>query len=719
MADKMRLSLILSAKDRMSSIIKSSVKKSDKAFADFEKRLEKTSSVLSGIGKKSMLAGSAMVAATAVNLKNAADFETSMSSVSTLIDTNVESIDKMSRAVLDIGKRTPVAISELSGALYDVRSAGISASDQFNVLEKSAQLGVAGLGSTKEAVDLVTSSINSFNLKGDAQNKLYDNIFKTIKTGKTTISGLAQGFGSVAGTVAAAGIEIDDYLASVAALTTTGQPAAQAHTQMKAAIAGLTRNTKEQQKIFKSLNAKDFNDLIKKSGGVVGAFSGINKVVHGNKAKMIELLGSIEAYNAVLSLTGNQNKAYADTLYQMRYGADEFDEAYAKKLDTINAQLQRGRNILQKISIDFGNSVAPSFKKVLDVAEKVMNKIDSLPEPMKDTIAMTTLLGGAGLIGFGALSLGAAGAVNAFKDVLKTYRFLNKFMYKHRFTAEIKAINALSLAFRGLGLSIAATPVGWIIAGVAGIALAGVMIYKYWKPLKAFFSGLANGLKTSLKPTIDEIKTALKPLAPIFDVVVSSTKAFFGWVGKIIQPVNTAGEKSRSWGESVGTVVGNMIKGGIAIGKFLIKANPLIMGLTNIYKNFDKISSAITNAKEKLDGFFSKFSKGKKFSVSAKVNNEVTPKVNGKHKNGLASVPFDGYIAELHKGERVLTAQENRQLSRGSSSGNVIYLTYNPVIHAEKIRNTKDLEVMLEQHDRKLIEKLKTEQRRREVRQYA
>ncbi|MFD2089931.1 hypothetical protein ACFSND_32960 [Brevibacillus brevis] len=36
--------------------------------------------------------------------------------------------------------------------------------------------------------------------------------------------------------------------------------------------------------------------------------------------------------------------------------------------------------------------------------------------------------------------------------------------------------------------------------------------------------------------------------------------------------------------------------------------------------------------------------------------------VNGSHANGLSYVPFDGYRAELHKGERVLTAQQNRNL---------------------------------------------------------
>lgn len=740
MADNMRLSLVLSAKDRMSSIIKSSTKKSDKAFAEFEKRLEKTSSVLSGIGKKSMLAGSAMIAATAVNLKNAADFETSMSSVSTLIDTNVESLDMMKKQVLEIGKRTPVELSQLTGALYDVRSAGILASDQFKVLEKSAQLGVAGLGTTSEAVDLVTSSINAFKLKGEEQDKLYDNIFKTIKTGKTTISGLAQGFGSVAGTVAAANIKIDDYLATVAALTTTGQPAAQAHTQMKAAIAGLTRNTKEQQKIFRALHAKDFNDLIVKSGSVVNAFSGINRQVKGNKAKLIELLGSIEAYNAVLSLTGNQNKAYTDTLYEMRNGANEFDVAYLKKLETVNAQLQRGRNIMKKISIDFGNEVAPVFQKTLNVADKLLNKFDAMPEPLKKTIAMTTLIGGVGLIGFGGLTLAAAGSINMFKDTLKAYRTLSKFMYRHRFMAEVKAIKGLSLAFRGLGVSIMSTPVGWLIAGGALLVGTGLLIHKYWKPLTAFFSGLAIGIKAGLAPTFRELKKSLEPFQPLFDLVGKGIGIVGDYIKKIISPINTAGTQSNIWGKSLGMLIGKFIGGTIQVAKFLVKLHPLVALSLAIYKNFDKISAAVSGASDKLKGFFGKFGNNKKIDISAKVT-DGKPKVDGSHARGLAFVPHDGYIAELHKGERVLTAGENRerqrqtnallsrtdigaegkkrQLMRGSTSGNVIYLTYAPVINAGKIQDIKGLEQMLDRREKRLMQKLRTAQRRKEARRYA
>lgn len=44
--------------------------------------------------------------------------------------------------------------------------------------------------------------------------------------------------------------------------------------------------------------------------------------------------------------------------------------------------------------------------------------------------------------------------------------------------------------------------------------------------------------------------------------------------------------------------------------------------------------------------------------------------VNGSHANGLSYVPYDGYIAQLHKGERVLTASEARGYG-DTSIGNI------------------------------------------------
>jgi phage-related protein len=36
-------------------------------------------------------------------------------------------------------------------------------------------------------------------------------------------------------------------------------------------------------------------------------------------------------------------------------------------------------------------------------------------------------------------------------------------------------------------------------------------------------------------------------------------------------------------------------------------------------------------------------------------------RINGSHADGLAYVPFDGYVAQLHEGERVLTKKEARE----------------------------------------------------------
>lgn len=69
--------------------------------------------------------------------------------------------------------------------------------------------------------------------------------------------------------------------------------------------------------------------------------------------------------------------------------------------------------------------------------------------------------------------------------------------------------------------------------------------------------------------------------------------------------------------------------------------------------------------------------------------------INGSHESGLEYVPFDGYIAELHQGERVLTREENQHYSDGDSGSGAgdVYNFYNvqsdPYEIARQVRRTK------------------------------
>lgn len=66
------------------------------------------------------------------------------------------------------------------------------------------------------------------------------------------------------------------------------------------------------------------------------------------------------------------------------------------------------------------------------------------------------------------------------------------------------------------------------------------------------------------------------------------------------------------------------------------------------------------------------------------------------HADGLAYVPFDGYIAELHQGERVLTADENRAYNSGKAVGgnggdtfNFYNTKPNPYEYARQMKKAK------------------------------
>ncbi len=86
-------------------------------------------------------------------------------------------------------------------------------------------------------------------------------------------------------------------------------------------------------------------------------------------------------------------------------------------------------------------------------------------------------------------------------------------------------------------------------------------------------------------------------------------------------------------------------------------------------KIIDDIKQGINNAWEGLKSWFSGLWDGLFGKLTANVNvNASSGETDGSHASGLDYVPFDGYIAELHRGEMVVPANEARMLRNGHYS---------------------------------------------------
>lgn len=133
--------------------------------------------------------------------------------------------------------------------------------------------------------------------------------------------------------------------------------------------------------------------------------------------------------------------------------------------------------------------------------------------------------------------------------------------------------------------------------------------------------------------------------------------------------VISAWESIKSAADTIFTAIANFFTETIpnAFQSMIDMIGERISAFIDIGKNVvENIKSGISKAWNGLVGWFNGLWNSLFGNRNVKVNANVA--TNGSHAGGLAYVPFDGYIAELHKGERVLTASEAKSYKDGEKS---------------------------------------------------
>lgn len=304
--------------------------------------------IFSGIG---ISAATAFAQAAKSSYDFEKEFRKNMLEVATISTQVTDDMTGFMNQVMSITQEIPIKAPEAAKALYSIVSAGHDGADGMKILEVSAKAAVGGLTETETAADAVTTILNAYKMSAEEAGTVSDQLFTTVRLGKTTFGELGASIAQVAPIAAAYGISIDQVLGAVASLTKQGTPTAQAMTQIRAAIQG---------------TAGELGDAAFQGRTFQEALQLINEKADGSASKMKEMLGTDEGLAATLALTGKNAKSAASDLGELQNSLGATEAAFEKMKDAADNQLTLLANNVQAYLRPLGEKI---LKEVSDIAK--------------------------------------------------------------------------------------------------------------------------------------------------------------------------------------------------------------------------------------------------------------------------------------------------------------------------------------------------------------
>ncbi len=304
--------------------------------------------IFSGIG---ISAATAFAQAAKSSYDFEKEFRKNMLEVATISTQVTDDMTGFMNQVMSITQEIPIKAPEAAKALYSIVSAGHDGADGMKILEVSAKAAVGGLTETEAAADAVTTILNAYKMSAEEAGTVSDQLFTTVRLGKTTFGELGASIAQVAPIAAAYGISIDQVLGAVASLTKQGTPTAQAMTQIRAAIQG---------------TAGELGDAAFQGRTFQEALQLINEKAGGSASKMKEMLGTDEGLAATLALTGKNAKSAASDLGELQNSLGATEAAFEKMKDAADNQLTLLANNVQAYLRPLGEKI---LKEVSDIAK--------------------------------------------------------------------------------------------------------------------------------------------------------------------------------------------------------------------------------------------------------------------------------------------------------------------------------------------------------------
>lgn len=475
------------------------------ARAAYDKTMA-TRNRIAGAGVSTMAAGAAMGLPVLAAVRQFASFEDAMLGVARQMEGARDANGQLTASYYEMADSIKAMSERLPGTANDIAA----------IVEAGARMGIQGKENLLTFAELTSVMANAFDLPVDQIGMNIGKLSQLYKIPIKDIGQLGDAINFLDDNALSNGGDIIDVMQRMAGAATMvnmnfKEAAALGSTFLslgsKADVAASASNAMIRELSIATMQTKRFKgglDMLKLDAKALQL--GMSKDATGTILKVLEAIKALPQEKQLEAATRMFGKEFGDDAAKLAQNLG----MYREQLKLVNDEQARGsmqreadaraqnlssvwensKDVLANLASDLGGKLKPALVDILGAASGVLTAVrDWVKENpglaggiMKVTGILAVLL-----TTFGALGIGLAGVMGTMA------------IARYGFFMAGGAIKTFGVALKVLAMN----P---FVLTIVGIALAALLIYKYWEPIKAFFSSVWEGAKANFNKFIDAFR---------------------------------------------------------------------------------------------------------------------------------------------------------------------------------------------------------------------
>ena len=413
------------------------------------------------------IAGQAVTSFFSDIIKTGAQFESQMSRVGAVSNASTADLQKLTEQAKKLGAETVWSATEAAQGQEFLAMAGFKTDQIVAAMPGMLSLASAGHIDLASAADIASNVLTGFGMEAEQISRVGDVMAKATSNANYDMLQFGETFKYVAPIAKVAGVSLEQAAAMAGKLGDAGIQGTMAGTTLRGVLGRIATNAAKIQKEL-GVSVKDSQGNLRNYLDIFDEMAAkINKL--GN-AEQIEKLKDIFGQNAYTGAAALLDQSQRGTLREfegtLKNSGGTADLMAKKQNQNVMGNYRAMMSAWESFKITAFEKLAPILT---EITENLTSIISSVTDWAKENPTLSSTI------------LTVAGALAGITAIAAPIAI---------------ACSVLSVAWAGLGAVFAAltSPIGLVVAAIAGLALAGWVVYNNWETICGFFGQLIDRL---------------------------------------------------------------------------------------------------------------------------------------------------------------------------------------------------------------------------------